>query len=222
VLRALAFGLLWTGIFPLALAAAPVVASPGIIGEARGADEGDFRYSEYHFCSQDGAECTVEYKDRSGETFARKDVNYRAGLHSPTLVLEDFRLGRRSTLEGEFGEDVVVDAGFDHYVRHRWEELAAGEEIKFPFLIVGRDKPLRMSAQLDQERACEAGRLCLLVSLDMWLVSLLVDPIRLVYDDQRRLTQFSGVSNIPTQDGKTQSVEINYRYPAVTAAPQGQ
>lgn len=206
----------------LALAAVPVVASPGIIGEARGVEAGDFRYSEHHFCSQDGSACTVEYKDGSGDIFARKDVNYGAGLHSPTLVLEDFRLGQRQALEEDFGEDVVVDAGFDHYVRHRWEELAAGEEVKFPFLVVGREKPLKMAARLDEERECETGQLCLLVTLDMWLVSLLVDPIRLVYDEERRLTQFSGVSNIPTREGKVQSVEINYRYPEGQAVLQDQ
>jgi hypothetical protein len=164
----------------------------------------------------------VEYRDPSGDVFARKAIDYASGLHSPTLVMEDFRLGEVRRLEGNYGEGVVVDAGFDHYVRHRWEELDAGEEIEFPFLIAGREKPLPMSARLDEERNCEADRLCLLVTLDMWLVSLLVEPIRLVYDEQRRLIQFRGVSNIPTEDGTAQSVEINYRYLASSAGDRGQ
>lgn len=206
----------------LAVVAMPTLASPAIIGEARGVGEGDFRYSEHHSCSQDGWQCTVEYRDLSGGVFARKAVDYANGLHSPTLVMEDFRLGNTRRLEGNYGEGVVVDAGFDHYVRHRWEELTAGEKIEFPFLIVGRDKPLQMSARLDEERNCEPERVCLLVTLDMWLVSLLVEPIRLVYDEQRRLVQFRGVSNIATEEGESQSVEINYRYLASSAGRQGQ
>lgn len=206
----------------LVLTALPVWASPVIIGEARGVGEGDFRYSEHHRCSQDGGQCTVEYRDDSGAVFARKDVDYGSGLYSPTLVLEDFRLGVTRSLDGDYGEGVVVDAGFDHYVRQRWKELSAGEEINFPFLIAGREKPLAMSARLDEGRECATDRLCLLITLDMWFVSLLVDPIRLVYDEQRRLTQFRGVSNIPTDEGKPQSVEINYQYLADSAAPLDQ
>ena len=204
------------------LLAVPAFATPGIIGEARGVDEGDFRYSEHHTCSRDGQQCTVEYKDRGGDVFARKAVDYASGLHSPSLVLEDFRLGETRRVDAGYAESVVVDAGFDHYVRHRWDELAAGDEIQFPFLLAGREKPLSMAAKRDQERDCPTGQLCILVTLDMWFVSLLVEPIRLVYDDQRRLTQFRGVSNIPTAEGKSQSVEINYRYLASSAAQRDQ
>lgn len=205
-------GLSRAGLVPLVLTASSAFASTGVIGEARDVGDGGFLYSEHHSCSQDGAQCTVDYKDGSGEVFARKAVDYVNGMHSPTLVLEDFRSEQVRRLDGDYGEGVVVDAGFDHYVRYRWEELAAGEEIKFPFLIVGRDKPLAMSARLDEDRQCDSEQLCLVVTLDMWLIALLVDPIQLVYDDQRRLTQFRGVSNIPTDEGKPQSVEINYRY----------
>ncbi len=200
-------------------AAGPAQASTAVIGEARGLEAGDFRYTEHHACSPDGRSCTVEYRDSSGEVFARKAVDFGDGLHSPSLVLEDFRRGLTREVEDRFGEDVVVDAGFDHYVRSRWDELAAGEEVKFSFLPAGRDEPLTMSARRDDERDCDPQALCLVISLDMWLISLLVDPIRLVYDDRRRLTQFAGVSNITTAEGDSQSVEINYRYLGEWAAP---
>lgn len=206
----------------LLLAAAPALAGAAIVGEARGVGEGDFRYTEHHSCSGDGRQCTVEYRNGSGEVFARKDVDYGDGLHSPSLVLEDFRLGEVSRVEDRYGEEVVVDAGFDHYVRYRWDDLAAGREVEFPFLLAGRDKPLSMSARRDEARECEPEQLCLLVTLDSWLVALLVEPIRLVYDEQRRLVQFRGVSNIPADDGKSQSVEINYRYLADLADYRGQ
>lgn len=209
-------------LFALLMIAVPVLASPGIVGEARGVGDDDFRYSEHHSCSEDGQQCTVEYKDVSGDVFARKAVDYGSGLYSPSLVLEDFRLGEVRQTSGEVGEGVVVDAGFDHYVRHRWEELAAGEEVEFPFLVAGREKPLAMSAKVDEKRNCNPGQLCLLVTLDMWLISLLVEPIRLVYDEQKRLTQFRGISNIPTEKGESQSVEINYRYLASLTAHSDQ
>ena len=69
-----------------------------------------------------------------------------------------------------------------------------------------------MKAGLDEDRTCAKEQVCLAVTLDGWLLSALLDPIRLVYDSDRRLLQFRGISNIKDENGGSQKVEINYTY----------
>ena len=184
-----------------------------VVGEARSLKDGELRYREYHHCSEDRSNCQVLYKDVEGALFARKNIDYSQSLSSPSLVVEDLREGRTQLIEGDVEEELVVDAGFDNYVRERWAELSRGETVRFPFLIAGRDSPVSMKARQDGEEDCADGDLCLAVSLDAWLLSMLVQPIQLVYDSDRRLMQYRGISNIRDAEGRSQEVRIDYEYP---------
>lgn len=199
----------------LCLLAAPALATERllVVGEARSLDGDELRYREYHHCTSDRRLCEVLYKDAQGEVFARKRVDYTASLRSPSLLVEDLREGRTQRIEGEFEPELVIDAGFDNYVRQRWSELSNGVEVRFPFLIAGRDSPLNMRASRSDAGDCQDGELCLTVTLDAWLLSMLITPIELVYDGERRLTQYRGISNIRDAEGRSQSVQIDYRYP---------
>ena len=191
----------------------PAAQAQSVIGEAYAIDGSAIRYLEEHRCAADGEECVVEYRYPEGNVFARKQVDYRPSMQAPGLRIEDLRAGETIVIDSDFEDDVVVDAGFDHYVRLRWDELANGEEVRFPFLVAGRAKPLNMRAQLEEELACSESRLCLTITLDNWLLAALVSPIRLEYDQaSRRLMQFEGVSNIRDEEGKSQEVRLDYRY----------
>ena len=197
----------------LSLLGVSSVQAQSVIGEAYAVDGSKLRYLEEHQCAASGEECLVEYRYPEGSVFARKRVDYRDSMQAPDLKIEDLRAGETILIESDFDDDVVVDAGFDHYVRLRWDELSNGAEITFPFLVAGREKPLNMRAQLQEEMGCAENRLCLTITLDNWLLAALVSPIRLEYDQtSRRLLQFSGVSNIRDDDGKSQQVRIDYRY----------
>lgn len=184
-----------------------------VVGEAYDVDNGELRYREIHQCSAGGDRCVVEYEDPAGELIARKIVDYQSSLHSPSLQVQDLRQGTTVSIEGDSREAVVIDAGFDHYVRLRWDDLVSGTTVRFPFLVVGREKPLKMTASKMEPEACPEERMCFKVALDNWLLGNLLTPIRLEYDaDSRRLLQFKGVSNIRDVDGKSQMVRIDYRY----------
>ena len=185
-----------------------------VVGEAYDVDNGELRYREIHQCSIDGDRCVVEYEDPTGELIARKVVDYQTSLHSPSLEVQDLRQGTTISVAGDSSEEVVIDAGFDHYVRLRWDDLLSGTTVRFPFLVVGREKPLKMTASKMEPEACPVQRVCFRVALDNWLLGKVLTPIRLEYDgDSRRLLQFKGLSNIRDVDGKSQMVRIDYRYP---------
>ena len=200
---------IWLG----ALLLSPHATAADIIGRAYDLGTGDFLYSERHSCDADRISCNVLYLDADGVLIARKQVDYSRSAHSPSLTLEDLRLAREARLEPEADPELVVDAGFDNYVRLRWEELAAGGTVAFPFQIVGRERPLAMKAQRQQSTDCSEQELCLEVGLDSWLLGMLVDPIQLTYQrDSRRLLRFRGISNLKDERGRSQFVDIRYSY----------
>ena len=204
---------------PLALSNSIPDAEPDVVGEARDPDTGDTIYLEHYYCSDNGLSCSVFYLRPNEELIASKELDYSTNPKAPALTFRDFRLDREITID-QPDTDAVVDAGFDNFVRLQWQDLAEGEEVKFPFRIVGRDDPIRMRAS--KEARCEDGRLCLQIRLDSWLLGSLVDPIQLEYDaDSQRLLRFEGISNLKSDEGRSQKVEIRYRYPEQAARSDG-
>ncbi|MFT6955705.1 MAG: hypothetical protein ACJAYC_000706 [Halieaceae bacterium] len=205
-------------IFLLTLSLAPATvaeteASFDIIGDAYDRKKGNLLYTENHHCEAQSQQCTVEYRDEQGTTFAKKEIDYSASLQAPSVVLTDYR--NDSTVEIATGDrsDLVVDAGFDNFVRSVWSQLEAGTEVKFPFLVVGFDDPIGMTALRTESDTCTDMELCLEVNLDSWFLRLLVAPIELSYSLQnKRLLRFSGTSNIKGDEGKSLNVDILYRY----------
>ncbi len=185
------------------------------VGVAHAPDGGAVRYREYHNCDSAKTHCTVEYRDPSGAVFARKWLDYGASPVAPSLRFEDSRSGERLQLgSDEVKTGVVVDAGFDNFVREQWALLAAGDAVHFRFLPAGSETALAMEARRQDD--CSDGRLCLAVKPDNWLFALVGGTIHLVYDrDSRRLLQFRGLSNILDARGDSQRLVIDYHYPGV-------
>ncbi len=185
--------------------------SPDIIGEARDPDSGELIYLEQYYCSDDSLRCSVFYLRPNEELIASKELDYEPSKKAPVLTFRDYRSDREEIID-RAETDAVVDAGFDNFVRLQWQDLAEGEEVKFPFRMVGRDDPIKMRAS--REQACENDKLCLQIRLDSWLLGNLIDPIELTYDrDSQRLLRFEGISNLKNDRGRSQKVEIEYRYP---------
>ncbi len=200
-------------VFSTTSLAAQSWATPSILGKAYGKNTGAFLYSEQHFCSEQHLLCTVEYSDVSGEVFAKKRLDFRQSLVGPSLVMSAYRNQKEISIPASQNDELVIDAGFDNFVRGSWEELNDGKQISFPFLPVGFDKPLKMKALRSEKVGCEAQQLCLDIKLDSWILAMIVDPIELSYSrSNKRLLHFSGMSNIRDKDGETQNVDIYYEY----------
>ena len=200
----------------LAVASGPAVASQ-IIGEARDLRTGEFLYQELHRCEPGGALCSVAYIDLSGATIAEKSIDYRRDDIAPVLRVSDYRNGRELVIDAEAEANLVVDAGFDNFVRNNWQTLGNSGNIKFKLLVPGRDKPLPMKAKPAAATDCDADQLCLEVGLNNWLLAALTDPILLTYArDSRQLLRYRGISNLANSNGKSQLVDIRYTYPAAS------
>ena len=192
--------------------------APDIVGLATDLDSGELLYEEHYYCSEDASACSVFYLDPGGDLIASKTIDYQLSLQAPGLAFRDYRFDREIELLPE-RDDWVVDAGFDNFVRTSWGTLVAGDTVRFPMQLLGRDKPLDMKAALDDRGECPEAMICFEVQLDSWLLGALIDPIRLQYDrDSQRLMRFTGISNLRSDSDRSQSVDILYRY-APEAAP---
>jgi hypothetical protein len=201
--------------YMLALLLVPLAgnAENQVIGNAYDRESGQYLYSEYHSCTSSKLECLVDYRDPSGQLIASKKLNYSAGITQPTVVMKDYRTGKDIIINSEYREGLVVDAGFDNFVRGQWDVLTTGDTVKFLFLVAGFDEPLKMRVSLDRSRSCNAKELCLEFALDSWLLRFLADPIDLVYSrDNRRLLRYQGLSNIRDENSESMIVDIHYDY----------
>lgn len=186
-----------------------------IIGEARDLSSGELLYKELHSCESGGTLCSVAYVDNSGIVIAEKTIDYSRDAIAPQLLINDYRSQRELVVEAVAEAGLVVDAGFDNFIRNNWQTLGDSGTVNFKFLVPGRNKALRMRARQAQSGECEAGKLCLEVGLNNWLLGALTDPILLTYSrDSRRLLRYRGISNLASNDGESQMVDIRYIYPA--------
>ena len=225
----------------LLLATAGPLAAAGKYGETVGTaydlESGDLLYRETHCVSPDGGERQVVYEDANGQLIAQKLLDYSTGRTTPSFVQHNHYSSNsievalsqnavsmavidkndgslsKAVAEPSKAMPVVIDAGFDGFVREHWEELVSGgsREFQFPFakrasLVELRIQPLACSydTQTDQ---------CFRLDLANWFLRMLVAPIELGYDaETRQLTRYRGLSNIGDGNGNGLVVDIRYDY----------
>lgn len=234
----------------LALAARPAQAALTFEeGLARDPGSRTLLYREHHLVRRAEGKPTerlVIYRCTDGTPFARKRVDYRGSAQAPEFRFEDARLGYSEGLRRAGGNDtvwvrdargesersavlddpaarLVADAGFDEFIRRHWRPLLAGQSVPLRFAVPSRLQTLGFkvdrqgSLTLGQEPA-ETFRLKL-----GGLLGWVAPHIDVAYGrDSRRLLRFEGLSNLRTDDGRSQLVaRIDFPAPAV-AAVEGQ
>ncbi|WGL16884.1 hypothetical protein PVT68_00965 [Microbulbifer bruguierae] len=207
-------------------------------------DVEDVRYCEYFLRGEEGS-ARVLYYDPDGHKVAVKRLSLPTNSNAdsaldivrPAVKQEDFRHHevREITRAGEYWHmryrknkrsrwqermtaavDVdVIDAGFDPFVRQRWEQLVSGKAIEFHFA-----SPVHGQVVLLRARRVGCGSrvndqwLCLEVDLARpWLRWLAGDLFLAYSPEDRRLRYFGGVVNLLDEQGASQKLSIRYFYP---------
>lgn len=232
--------------FALVLAALPAQAALTFEeGLARDPDSRALLYREHHLVRRaDGkpTERLVIYRCADGTPFARKRVDYRRSAQAPEFSFEDVRLGYREGLRRSGGagtvwvrdargesersaalddpaQALVADAGFDEFIRSNWAPLVSGQSVPLRFAVPSRLQTLGFKVDrqgpvtLGQEPA-ESFRLKL-----GGLLGWIAPHIDVAYGrESRRLLRFEGLSNLRSDDGRSQLVaRIEFPVPAVVA-----
>lgn len=211
-----------------------------VLGEAfrQGSDQLLYReLHEYAIDSNGELEHQVTYTQPDGSAWAEKQIRYHDRATAPDFELTD-SLNRESlkvtvtesiikvahtqtdkTQEHQLDSKspLVVDAGFDPFVRQHWQSLSHGNSETFFFLLPRREKlvELRLTPQSCSDFEPD-HYLCLALEINNWLLRMLVDPIELTYQrDERCLIRYLGVSNL-SFPGEEDSPQVDIRYRPVT------
>ncbi|WP_041522072.1 hypothetical protein [Gilvimarinus agarilyticus] len=176
----------------------------------------------------------VIYTQPDGTPWAQKTLTFGQRPTAPSFTLTDSRnqeslqvtvndkhiniqrsdKGKQYTAEVGIQSPLVVDAGFDPFVRQHWKSLNQGKPETFFFLLPRRERLVELKLI---SRPCTKYDpdlfLCLSLDINNWFLRMLVDTIELTYQrSDKRLVQYRGVSNLsfPEQDD-TPHVDIYYR-----------
>jgi len=215
-------------------------------GTAWAPDKSRVLYQEFHYAEDPALDLPtrVQYRTPDGELFAEKSMDYSSILTAPQIRQIDYRNSARietrpltdvrpPSIEIGFQphdsnrfvqakvplrDDLVVDAGFDPFIRANWDRLTAGRAVSAHFLVPARQDTVRVNLSSTDQRNCsavQAALSCFVIRPAglLRVVGFLVDPIYIGYEqDSRRLAMFSGLSNLRDDAGEPQNVLITYEY----------
>lgn len=235
-----------TAAFGLILISMNVLAQDALTelrGEAYDQDTETLIYTEHHSFEYDGDRLIgsqVEYRTPQDEVIGRKTLDFTRSLSVPSYETQlydgQFIEGLRYTDEGvviyrsrdggksmdeksiELDGLMVADAGFNNLMHEQYDELVAGETIKFRFIAPNRQMSVRFKAEHTGERDIEGMRVTEFKIAVASLIGFFVDPLRLSYDPQsRHLIEYRGLSNVRDPQGELYDVRI--RYPELIRKP---
>ncbi len=184
-------------------------------------------YTEEHWLKEDGAERLVLYRCPTGEPFARKRVRgkgpapdfefidartgYAEGVRSGGTGREVFTreaagaAEQRSPIRPD--EALVIDAGFDSFVRQQWDALTAARPARLRFLIPSRREAIRFRVAPGSD---SGGTRSFRLSFDAWYGRAL-PSLEVTYSARGdRLLRFEGIGNIRDSAGQYQPVRIEF------------
>ena len=233
------FGLIALAVLPAMQSAVANQSSEHVIGEAFGLKSNDLLYSETH-CGIDEFAREVIYLHRDGSLIAHKALDYQSGPTTPSFVQHNIQAQEKikvsfdqqevsmsvtvsgdEELENKYPvvdsdtTPLVIDAGFDVFIRDNWDKLVSGQAREFQFPLASRSsmislqvKPSRCSYETETDQ-------CFSLEPANWFFRMLASPVELGYDaNLARLTRYRGLSNINDETGNGLIVDIRYRYQA--------
>jgi hypothetical protein len=226
------------------LAAAPE--SLLVTGIATHPDNRQPAYSEHHTITREHH--SVRYLGTDESLLASKQLDYTQGYNTPVYTLEDMRFARQTGSlwqDGAFvvfqqeksgkrhektfapGSQLVIDAGFDHFIRSHWAALVAGEVLPFTFVVA--DPLVALDMQLQQIPAADSliadkrdDYRYFVANSSHRLISWAIPEIHVAYDEKEKLLRiYQGLSNITDGNDKRQNVLIRYTYESLPQIAQG-
>jgi hypothetical protein len=216
------------------------------IGTAWVQDKSEVLYHEYHFAEnpQHNLPTRVQYRTPDGALIAEKSMDYSLSMTVPAITQIDYRNSARINTEflpagrspqvrvgfqahdsNQYREEMVsyrdamvVDAGFDPFIRNHWERMVSGSSVSAHFLVPSRLDTVRVNLSQTETGNCngvDEDMHCFVIRPAglLRVVGFLIDPIYIGYDrGSQRLMMFNGLSNLRDDAGEPRNVLITYEY----------
>lgn len=216
------------------------------IGTAWSPDKSKVLYQEFHFAENPELDLPtrVQYRNPDGSLIAEKSMDYSLSMTSPSITQIDYRNTARIATEfvpdardpqvrvgfqahdsNEYRQQnvpyrdaMVVDAGFDPFIRQNWQRMVSGRSVSAHFLVPSRLDTVRVNLSQTDTNNCtgvDVEMHCFVIRPAglLRVVGFLVDPIYIGYEQEsQRLMMFNGLSNLRDDTGDPRNVLITYEY----------
>lgn len=202
-------------------------------GIARDLKSNKFYYTEEHTETLDHdvlKETMIQYKDSAGVVIAKKIINYTGNKVTPSFEQNDYRDGymegisfagnklifkfRKNKSESvktksiSIPDNLVVDGGFNYYIKGNWDRLVSGETKVFNFAVPSQLDYFSFRLYKESQKN---DAVVFRMEPDNFVLRKLVDPIRVTYNmSTKRIVKYEGLSNINDKKGKSYLVKIMY------------
>ena len=212
---------------------APDVETESYTGYAYGEGTIDLVYTEEftdRFIDGKHIETFTSYFDPQHRKIAQRVLDFRKSKFAPDFKTEDLRTGyvegaeisgdmvklfnrkdKSSTMEEkvlEIPQPVVIDGGFNQFIKSNWEALENGEVLTFQFAVPARLDYFTLRAQ---KIAVTGREMAIEVEPDKPLLRWLASPIVVRYmKDTRRIKTYEGKSNISDEKGNNFVMRLVY------------
>lgn len=115
-------------------------------------------------------------------------------------------------------DNLVIDAGFDHLIRHNWGRIADENSVPFRFLAPTRGTDYAFVMEPATSQTIQADHL-VQIRPDSLMLRFVVDPITLGYNEKGALTAYSGLTNVRENADRNYTATIRYTVQAYPECP---
>ena len=207
------------------------------VGYAHNVDNDALIYTEHHHeIFSDGVviESKVIYKDKNGEVFAEKNIDFKGNYFLPEFSLINNMTGHREStryfdntykvefLESsnkslkkqslEYSSGAISDAGFDNFIISHWQEITSGSKFSRDFLIPGMLRFFEFRIY-EKEIIAQQGKKYRVLHIEpaSFFLRTFAGTSKLHYEyDRPELHRFHGISNMRNEKGDNYKVDIRY------------
>lgn len=202
-------------------------------------NSGNTAYEEKHevtFNDRQVQRASTKYLDSKGQVFGEMTSNFTKMITIPDYDFKDLRTGTshgikingekitlwNKTSDGQlseldffknkFAEDTLIVGcqGLHYYLIDNLERVKEKKKVSIAYFIPGKLDYYKFTLRLDRE---DDKYIYLKLSIDNFFLKLFTSALDLKYNkSDRRLVQFSGLSNITDDKDELQNVVINYKY----------
>jgi len=198
------------------------------IGIARDSTSNNLRYIEHHQYLDNG-DHMVSYYTPDMNLIAYKNLSYAGLPQHPSILQEDLNRGTKAQVKVAGGKihmlresadgvskgalqadpNLIIDAGFDAYIKANWQTLIANGETRLQFAAAGYPRSITMRVQV--EPTDNENTFAFKIYPSNFLIRLFIPALNLMYSD-RQLVEYQGYSNLQPDDTESQYVTIQFAH----------
>ena len=116
--------------------------------------------------------------------------------------------GQKLNFTMEKAADIIMDAGFDSFIRANWSTLQVHDPMRLRLAVAGNPRLIKVI--LTTLKSDDSGKIISIQPAN-WLVRLMIPEITLAYDVDQRLRLYEGPPNRSLVSMDTKSVTIGFR-----------